>query len=87
MAILKSCTLRVQLMDKVPMVRLMLHIIVLFLMVGEFVTQGEANQLIKSCLESDREALLDFKNGLKDDDQNMQLSTWNEMLLLVPRSC
>ena len=43
MAILKSRTLRVESMDKVPMVRLMLHIIVLFLMVGEFVTHGEAN--------------------------------------------
>ncbi|PON84853.1 NAD(P)-binding domain containing protein [Trema orientale] len=69
MATINSCSLRVE---------LMLHInIIFFLIVGEFVGHGDADdQLIRSCLDSDREALLDFKSGLEDPNRNPRLLSW-----------
>ncbi|PON74277.1 NAD(P)-binding domain containing protein [Parasponia andersonii] len=55
-------------------------IILLFLIVGGCVCNGVAvdhdDQVVAICLESDREALLDFKNGLEDADRNPGLSSW-----------
>ncbi|PON84843.1 LRR domain containing protein [Trema orientale] len=56
----------------------MLRIVILLLLTaGELVRQGGADndQLVASCLESDREALLDFKNGL-EGPENPMLLTW-----------
>ncbi|PON74275.1 LRR domain containing protein [Parasponia andersonii] len=69
MATINSCTLRVE---------LMFHInIIFFLIVGEFVGHVDADdQSIRTCLESDREALLDFKSGLEDPNRNSPLLSW-----------
>ncbi|PON74285.1 LRR domain containing protein [Parasponia andersonii] len=56
----------------------MLQIITLiFLTIGEFVGHGDAtDHFITRCLKHEREALLDFKDGLEDPDQNPRLLTW-----------
>ena len=69
--------MRVELRDTVSMLRLkMLPFIIFLLTIGEVLLgHGDAHEFT-TCLESDREALLAFKNSFEDADENPALSTW-----------
>ncbi|XP_021834725.1 receptor-like protein 12 [Prunus avium] len=66
-----ACLLRIEFMETVAMLQIVL-LLILSCTIAEFAFSSDARVI--GCLETEREALIDFKDGLEDPEN--RLSSW-----------